>query len=123
MTQDELEEELFLAILKESRKTGDTKFELAGLCDSYGITASHSALVQFRMDNDPKYGSNYPGIDGFYFVISAEGIRHARRIEDERRAPTLIQRIRALPIGSASWDIFKLGLGVILGVVATKYFG
>ena len=55
--------------------------------------------------------------------ITHAGISRASEVRLQRRKPTLWEQIVALPFGKGAWDLFKIGLGVILGVAATKFFG
>ena len=57
------------------------------------------------------------------FIINAAGISRASVIRMERRTPSFLDRIRAMPVGKGIWDIVKLGLAALLGFLAAKYSG
>ncbi|MGY6551796.1 MAG: hypothetical protein ACXIT4_07855 [Erythrobacter sp.] len=123
MSPDELEEELLLAMLQENRSSGETHFDLVELGNANGFGQSLRDVIFFAEENDGLLGKAITGGTFAEFIINANGLRRAKEIEETRRSPTISQRIKAIPIGKGAWDVFKIGLGVILGVIATKYFG
>ncbi|HUE78477.1 MAG TPA: hypothetical protein VMN38_02445 [Sphingomicrobium sp.] len=63
-----------------------------------------------------------PG-SGFWLRITDAGMAEADVALDAERSPTLRERLQAVPIGKGVWDMIKIGLGAVLGVLAVKYFG
>jgi hypothetical protein len=55
--------------------------------------------------------------------ITDAGISEAEKLEDAARSPTWRERLKAIPVGKGVWDILKIGLGAVIGILATKYFG
>jgi hypothetical protein len=55
--------------------------------------------------------------------VTDTGISEAEKLVESARKPTVGERFKALPFAKGMWDVFKIGLGVGLGFVATKYFG
>ena len=123
MSPDELEEELLLLMLHENRSNGETHFDLVKLAMDNGLTQSLRDIIYFAQDSDGEFGRANTGLSFAEFIINAQGLRRAKEIEDSRRSPSIFQRVKSLPIGTGLWDVFKIGFGVILGFIATKYFG
>jgi hypothetical protein len=55
--------------------------------------------------------------------ITDAGVVEAEQLESTERAPTFRERLKAVPVGKGLWDILKIGLGALIGILATKYFG
>jgi len=65
--------------------------------------------------------SEKPGL--FWFELNGTGLARAHEVKAERRQPSLGERFRSVPWGKCAWDLLKIGIGAVLGVIATKYFG
>ena len=122
MTQDELEEEIFLAMLAASRADGSTMFDLRTLCLLNDIPHTTDDLLDFIRTNDALYGDkSYTTYDAIRFKISAEGLRKAREIEEGRRPPSLSDHLASdkfQKIGSLSISALSLIISVGALVVA-----
>jgi hypothetical protein len=59
---------------------------------------------------------------GYWLRITDAGMAVADRAIDVERPSTFGDRIKA-PFGKGIWDLVKIGLGAVLGVLAAKYFG
>ncbi|MDP5278577.1 hypothetical protein Q9Q95_06550 [Sphingomonas sp. DG1-23] len=53
------------------------------------------------------------------FSLNDEAVSKVKAIERE----SLLGRIRSVSWGERAWDLLKIGVGALLGVLATKYFG
>jgi hypothetical protein len=60
---------------------------------------------------------------GFWLRITDAGMAQADVTIDAQRSPSLGERMRSVPVGKGVWDIIKIGLGAVLGVLAAKFFG
>ena len=61
--------------------------------------------------------------EGIWLRITDAGLARAENAAEAKRAPTLRERIRSVPVGKGAWDLVKLGIAFALGIVANKYFG
>ncbi|MXO71716.1 hypothetical protein [Alteraurantiacibacter buctensis] len=94
------------------------------LCKSLGLAEHHSWINSLPADLESLgYGKNCSTLSDPKFLINGAGLSRAVEIRKARRPLTIRERISSLPLGKGAWDIFKIGLGVILGILATKYFG
>ena len=120
---DELEDELFLAMLTHSRRGAGPEFDLPTLCEALGIGASKQQLLAFTSDNDGIFGSKNVTHQTIRFTLNADGRRHAKGLEEARRKPTIRERIKSVPIGKGVWEVLKLSFAAIAGALAQSYFG
>ena len=61
--------------------------------------------------------------EGFWLRITDKGMAAADIAIEETRSPTIQERLHALPVGKGVWDIIKIGLAFVLGILANKYLG
>jgi hypothetical protein len=60
-----------------------------------------------------------PGI--IYLRLTDTGIAEADNYIETTRKPTIFERAKNLPWGSAVWDIFKIAFGALLGFLAAQW--
>jgi hypothetical protein len=120
---DELEDKLFLAMLRRSRDGSGPDFNLKDICALDRIPASDEQLIAFVRDHDGVYGSKNLTFDYIYFSLNAEGHRHAIEIEKSRRPLSFTDRLadeKFQKIGNLS--ISALSLLISLGALVVAIF-
>lgn len=120
---DELEEELFLAMLDLSRANVDAEFDLMAVCNQLDIDAERTDLIRFTSDNEGIRGTGNNTYQSIRFTMNAEGRRHALSIEKARTPKTIRDRVSEIPIGKGIWDIAMLVVAAALGWFGKSYFG
>ena len=120
---DEFEDALFLAMLELSRTGAGPEFDLVEVCRSKNLAADAPDMSRFANDNDGLRGQKISTFQSFRFILNAEGRRHALQLERSKKPRTVRDRLADIPIGKGLWDLVKIGLGALLGVLVTKYSG
>jgi hypothetical protein len=93
---DQLEDEIFLAMLRLSRSGAGPQFDLITLCRELQISATPQQLLAFTSDNDGWRGLKDNTLNSIRFTMSAEGRRHALQLEEARRPRTFEDRLKAV---------------------------
>lgn len=122
MTQDEREDQIFLAMLSASRGDGISLFDLHELCRKADIPHTIDDLAAFNRANHHVYGDkSHSTLDCLRFEISSEGLRRAREIEDQRRPQPFSDRLaddKFQEIGNLSVSALSLVISIGALVVA-----
>jgi hypothetical protein len=93
---DELEDELFLLMLRLSRSGAGPEFDLISICRDCNVSATPKQLLAFTSDNDGWRGAKSNTTSSIRFTLNAEGKRHALALEADRKSLTFFDRIRSI---------------------------
>ena len=116
LSQDQLEEELFLKMLSDSRLGKGELFDLQALCILLNIDTTPEQLIAFAKDNDPDFGRRDIAMKRIGFRISAAGLRHAASLKESRSGP-LKKELSSTPTDWSKWGAILTGAGIIVAIL------
>jgi hypothetical protein len=115
---------VIVALADDQVPPGLGDLELTDLCRRHGIAFSETWITTVGADMEVLgWGRDRSTLKERRFLINGAGLARAAEVRKARKPVTVRERVRKVPVAKGLWDLFKIGLGVVLGVLATRYFG